>query len=122
MTDPVRTAIVTGGSRGVGRRIAEVLAADGVRVLLSYRRNQADAERVVEGIERAGGTAVAVRLELESAGDIDALFDTRTAAHHASRLAQAQLVGLARQSAIQAHGAPWGAWLPDDANDIEETA
>jgi len=75
MTDPARTAIVTGGSRGVGRRIAEVLAADGVRVLLSYRRNQADAERVVEGIERAGGAAVAVRLELESAGDIDALFN-----------------------------------------------
>lgn len=75
MTEPTRTAIVTGGSRGVGRRIAEVLAADGVRVLLSYRRNQADADRVVEGIEREGGTAVAARLELESADDIEALFE-----------------------------------------------
>jgi enoyl-[acyl-carrier protein] reductase III len=75
MTEPTRTAIVTGGSRGVGRRIAEVLAADGVRVILSYRRNRADAERVVEGIEREGGTAVAARLELESVEDIEALFE-----------------------------------------------
>ncbi len=75
MTRPPRTAIVTGGSRGVGRRIAEVLAADGVRVLLSYRRNREEAERIVEAIEHEGGTAVAARLELESPEDIDALFE-----------------------------------------------
>lgn len=75
MTTRARTAIVTGGSRGVGRRIAEVLAADGTYVILTYRRNQTEAERVVAGIERNGGTAVAARLELESAEDIEALFE-----------------------------------------------
>lgn len=57
-----------------------------------------------------------------TASEVDALFDAGAAARHASRLAQAQLKGLARQSAIQAESAPWAAWLPDDAGDTEETA
>jgi enoyl-[acyl-carrier protein] reductase III len=69
-----RTAIVTGGSRGIGRRIAETLAADGTHVILTYRRNDGLAREVVAGIADAGGSAVAVRLELESADDIDLLF------------------------------------------------
>lgn len=69
-----RTAIVTGGSRGIGRRIAEVLGADGVHVVLTYRRNGEAADGVAEAIRAAGGSAVAVRLELESEADIDALF------------------------------------------------
>ncbi len=69
-----RSAIVTGGSRGIGRRIAEVLAADGVHVILTYRRSGDDADAVARAIRDAGGSAVAVRMELESEADIDALF------------------------------------------------
>ncbi|MCU1598336.1 MAG: enoyl-[acyl-carrier protein] reductase [Actinomycetota bacterium] len=69
-----RTAIVTGGSRGIGRRVAETLAADGFHVILTFRRNGELANEVVAGIRDAGGSAVAVRLELESEADIDALF------------------------------------------------
>ena len=72
--DARRTAIVTGGSRGIGRRIAERLAADGVHVILTYRRRREDADDVVAGIRDAGGSAVAVRLELESDADAEALF------------------------------------------------
>jgi enoyl-[acyl-carrier protein] reductase III len=71
-----RSAIVTGGSRGIGRRIAEVLGADGVHVVLTYRRNGDDAEAVAEAIRASGGSAVAARMELESEADIDALFET----------------------------------------------
>ncbi len=69
------TAIVTGGSRGIGRRVALALAADGARVVLTFRRNGEEADAAVTEIREAGGEAVAVRLELESEADIDALFD-----------------------------------------------
>ncbi|MHA7985392.1 SDR family oxidoreductase [Rathayibacter sp. CAU 1779] len=69
-----RSALITGGSRGVGSRLAALLAADGVDVTVTYRRSQAAAENVVAGIKAAGGSARAVRLELESTDDIEALF------------------------------------------------
>lgn len=69
-----RRALVTGGSRGIGRRIAETLAADGAEVVLTFRRDAAAAEAVVDGIRAAGGTARAHVLELESEEDIDRLF------------------------------------------------
>lgn len=65
---------MTGGSRGIGRRIAETLAADGVEVVLTYRREADAAAEVVAGIVAAGGSATAHRLELESDEDIDRLF------------------------------------------------
>ncbi len=71
----VRTAVVTGGSRGIGRRVAQLLAAESVHVLLTYRRSAGAAAETVRLIEKAGGTAEAVRVELESADDIHGLFD-----------------------------------------------
>ncbi|WP_240977277.1 SDR family oxidoreductase [Planctomonas sp. JC2975] len=69
-----RSALITGGSRGVGACLAALLAADGVDVTLTFRRSQEAADDVVAGIRAAGGSARAVRLELESAADIEALF------------------------------------------------
>lgn len=70
-----KTALVTGGSRGIGRAIAERLAADGASVALSYLTNEAAAAQVAAAISAAGGTAHAVCSDLGAAGAARALYD-----------------------------------------------
>jgi len=59
-----KTALVTGGSRGIGRAIALSLAADGAQVVLTYAVNSAAAADVVAAITTAGGQAWAVAADL----------------------------------------------------------
>ncbi len=56
-----KVAIVTGGSRGLGRSAAEALAAQGAHVVLTYVRGEEEASKVVEGIAARGGKAEALR-------------------------------------------------------------
>jgi 3-oxoacyl-[acyl-carrier protein] reductase len=55
-----RVALVTGGSRGIGRAISLALAAAGAAVAVNYRQRKSEAEDVVAQIERAGGRAISV--------------------------------------------------------------
>lgn len=70
-----KTALVTGGSRGIGRGIAERLAKDGATVALTYNASKAGATEAVSAIEAAGGKAFALEADLADAGAIPALFD-----------------------------------------------
>lgn len=68
-----RTALVTGASRGIGRAVAERLAADGATVAVHYGHNTAAAEETLAAIEKAGGRAFPIRADLASEEGLDAL-------------------------------------------------
>ena len=72
---PLRTAIVTGASRGIGARIAEALAADGLAVAVNYASSPDQAEAVVARILVAGGRAVALHADLAQPDAARALYD-----------------------------------------------
>lgn len=63
MTTPAPIALVTGGSRGLGRNTAIALARNGSDVILTYRSNRTEADAAVAEIEAAGRRAVALQLD-----------------------------------------------------------
>ncbi|MGV9703855.1 SDR family oxidoreductase [Streptomyces sp. NPDC003483] len=71
-----RVAVVTGGSRGIGRQTAERLAADGYAVVVNYAGNQAEADKAVAAITGAGGEALALRADVADETAMADLFDT----------------------------------------------
>ncbi|MFJ2831391.1 SDR family oxidoreductase [Streptomyces sp. NPDC087263] len=70
-----RVAVVTGGSRGIGRETAERLAADGFAVVVNYAGNEVEADKAVAAITGAGGQAIAVRADVADETEVAALFD-----------------------------------------------
>ncbi|GAA2127437.1 SDR family oxidoreductase [Streptomyces synnematoformans] len=97
-----RVAVVTGGSRGIGRETVRRLAADGYAVVVGYAGNRELAEAAVKDAVAAGGTAVPVRADVAEEEQVAALFDTAetefggvdAVVHAAGRLALAPVAEL----------------------------
>jgi 3-oxoacyl-[acyl-carrier protein] reductase len=70
-----KTALVIGGSRGIGRAVVERFAADGASVVFSYVQREPEATALADMVARTGGSAIPVRADLGHTDDIRKLFD-----------------------------------------------
>jgi len=70
-----KTAVVTGGSRGIGRAISLELASSGARVVLTCQKDLARAEQTAEEIRRVGGEALALAADVLKPEEVKALAD-----------------------------------------------
>lgn len=71
-----KRALVTGSSRGIGADTATLLAAAGASVVINYRNKEKRALQLVEKIEGAGGTAIAIGADLTDTASVAAMFQT----------------------------------------------
>lgn len=76
MTDFIRTAVVTGGSRGIGRAVCIALATKGMNVVVNYAGNAQAAQETVAACQALGVEALAVRGDVSSKADCDNLIQT----------------------------------------------
>ena len=71
-----KIALVTGGSRGLGKDMALSIARKGIDVLLTYRTNKEDAEKVVNEIETLGQKSAALKLDMADFNSLDSFVTT----------------------------------------------
>lgn len=71
----MKYALVTGGSRGIGKAVCLRLAKNGIPVLVNYRTNEYAARRVIEEIEAAGGTAHLLQFDVACEAEASAALD-----------------------------------------------
>ncbi|GAF03354.1 SDR family NAD(P)-dependent oxidoreductase [Saccharicrinis fermentans] len=64
MENKIKIALVTGGSRGLGKNMALELAKKGIHIVLTYNSNEEKAKEVIESIERIGQQAIMVKLNV----------------------------------------------------------
>lgn len=76
-----KVAVVTDGSRGIGRAIVLTLSELGASVVFNYARDRESAEKLVREIEEKGGTAHALQADMGDIADIEKLFDLAISNH-----------------------------------------
>lgn len=71
-----RVALITGGSRGIGRAIAFRLAEHGMDVVVNYVRHRQDAQNTAAVVEKVGQRCLIVKANVAKEGDVKAMFET----------------------------------------------
>src|SRR5207244_8463009 len=71
-----RVALVTGGSRGIGRGLALRLAQDGARIAIAYRSNKVAAQQTLRQLQAGGADCVAVETDITDSNGCDRLIKT----------------------------------------------
>ncbi len=66
-----KIVLITGANRGLGKNAALKLAAKGRDIILTYRNHQNEAQDVVNAVERAGGRAIALQLDVGDVSQFD---------------------------------------------------
>jgi 3-oxoacyl-[acyl-carrier protein] reductase len=97
-----RVAVVTGGSRGIGRACVERLARDGIAIVVNFMSNEVEARAAVDAVVSRGGKAIAVGADVADAREVACLFEKAADAfggvdivvHAAGRMNLAPLVDL----------------------------
>ena len=69
-----KIALVTGGSRGLGKNMALAIAKKGINVILTYNSKKEEAEETVKEIENLGQKAVAIQLNVAEVSSFDSFF------------------------------------------------
>lgn len=75
-----KVALITGGSRGLGKNMALSIARKGMDVILTYRTNEDEAKQTVQEIESTGQKAVALPLDMTDTGSLDRFVESVLAA------------------------------------------
>jgi 3-oxoacyl-[acyl-carrier protein] reductase len=70
-----KVALITGGSRGIGRATAEVFAREGAKVCVNYVNGEKEANEVAKGIESRGGEAIALRADVSKEEEVAAMVE-----------------------------------------------
>lgn len=70
-----KTAIITGSSRGLGKKVAIALAEQGVNVVVNYNVKESEASATVDKITSSGGNAIAIKADVSKSEDVVFLFE-----------------------------------------------
>lgn len=70
-----KTAVITGGSRGIGKGIAIAYAKEGANIVFTYRSNQEEAEKTVKIIEKFGVKALSIKADIGEKEDVVRMVD-----------------------------------------------
>jgi 3-oxoacyl-[acyl-carrier protein] reductase len=111
------SALITGGSRGIGAAIARALAQDGWPVGVNYRTDGDAAAAVVDEIARGGGRAIALQGDVADPATPDSLFEALEAAFDLPVLALVNNAGVTRDDLVPSLGdEEWSTVIETDLN------
>ena len=71
-----KVAVITGGSKGIGKAVAIMLASKGAKIVINYSSGADSADKVVKEIEGGGGTAIKVKADVSKPQEVHAMFQT----------------------------------------------